>query len=180
MQETIKTIYDTQILKNREKLFGISNIMAIPKIEKVVVNARVKRGGKVDEKAVSRTLEKITGQTPVLRKARSSISNFKIRQGMVVGASVNLRGQRAVDFLDKLINVTLPRVRDFSGISVSNLDGKGNLSIGFSEHTVFPEVTGDDVEQLHGLQITVVTTAKNNKDALVLFRTLKFPFKKDK
>lgn len=178
MHQTLQKTYETEVLAKRAELFAGRNVMAIPRIEKVVLNARIKRGGAADEEAVARTLTRITGQKPVPGRARISISNFKIREGQVVGMRVTLRGKRAYDFLDKLINVTLPRVRDFSGISPKALDGRGNLTIGMNEHTVFPEVAGDDVSKLHGLQVCISTTAKNNEDALKLFRALKFPFKK--
>lgn len=178
MYQALKKIYETEVLAKRAELFGIANAMATPRITKVVLNARIKRGGNVDEETVARTLERISGQKPVPTRARISISNFKIREGMVVGMRVTMRGARAYDFLDKLINVTLPRVRDFSGIPLSVLDGKGNFTIGLAEHTVFPEVSGDDMARLHGLQICITTTAKNNDHALTLLRALKFPFKK--
>jgi len=157
----------------------VKNIMAAPKIVKVIINSRVKRGSNIGEEIVVKTLERISGQKPVLTKARQSISNFKIREGMVVGAKVTLRGARALDFLDKFVNVVLPRVRDFSGLSPLGLDGHGNFTIGLPEQMVFPEVANDDMAQTHGLEITVATTAKNNKDGLTLLTELGFPFKKN-
>lgn len=155
------------------------NIMATPKIVKVVINSRVKRGGNIGEEIVAKTVERVSGQKPVKTKARQSISNFKIREGMVLGVKVTLRGARALDFLDKFVNVVLPRVRDFSGLSPFGLDGHGNFTIGLPEHMVFPEVASDDMAQTHGLEITVATTARNNKDALTLLTELGFPFKKN-
>ncbi len=137
-----------------------------------------KRGGNVTEEVIMNTLEKITGQKAVITKAKKSISNFKIREGMVVGVQATLRGTRAVDFTDRFINIVLPRVRDFSGLSRRSLDGAGNLTVGLPEHIVFPEVAGDDMTRLHGLQIVFCTTAKNNKDAMTLLSALGFPFKK--
>lgn len=177
MWQSIKDKYQKNVLPRRAELFGVKNIMATPKIVKVVINGRVKRGGNVGEEVVAKTLERISGQKPVLTKARQSISNFKIREGMVVGAKATLRGARALDFLEKLINVVLPRVRDFSGLSPLGLDGHGNFTIGLSEHMVFPEAASDDMSQMHGLEITVATTARNNKDALTLLKELGFPFK---
>lgn len=151
--------------------------MATPRIEKVIVNARIKRGGTIGEEAVAKTLERITGQKPVLTKARKSISNFKIREGMVVGAKVTLRGERAMEFLGKLVNIVFPRVRDFSGLSALGLDGAGNYTVGLREQVVFPEAGNDDMSQVHGLEITVATTAKDNAQALTLLKELGFPFK---
>lgn len=177
MFKSIKAKFAKEVLPQRQKLFGVTNVMAVPKIDKVVINARVRRGGNVGEEIVGKTLERITGQKPVFTKARKAISNFKIRQGMVVGAKATLRGGRALDFLDKFINVVLPRVRDFHGLPAQGLDGHGNFTVGLPEHIVFPEVASDDMAHLHGLEVTVATTAKNNKDALVLLKELGFPFK---
>jgi len=179
MFKSIQTIYKEDILPKRAELFGCTNQFAAPRIEKVVLNARVKRGGSVGEEIVVKTLERITGQKPVTTKARLSISNFKIRAGMVVGAKVTLRGKRAHDFLDKFIHVTLPRVRDFSGLPTKSLDAHGNLTIGLPEHIVFPETSGDDMAHLHGLQVCITTTATTKPEAEKLFRALGFPFKKE-
>ena len=177
MWQSIKDKYQKNVLPRREALFGVKNIMAAPKIVKVVINGRVKRGGTVNEEVVGRTLERISGQKVVLTKARQSISNFKIREGMVVGAKVTLRGTRALDFLDRLVNIVFPRVRDFSGLSTLGFDGHGNYTVGLREQVVFPEVASDDMAQVHGLEITVATTAGNNDKALVLLKELGFPFK---
>ena len=178
MVTPMKQRYSEEVLPKRAELFGTANQHATPTIAKVVVNARVRKGGSVDEETVMGTLEKITGQKPISTKARLSISNFKIRQGMVVGAKVTLRSKRAYDFLDRLIHVTIPRIRDFSGLSTASFDGKGNYSIGLPEHIVFPEVAGDDVAHVHGVEITIKTTAGNDKDGLTLLKALGFPFKK--
>ena len=178
MLQSVSQNFKEKVIPQREELFGISNVNAVPTIEKVVINARIKKGGNVSEDVVVNTLTKITGQKPIITKARKSISNFKIREGMAVGAKVTLRGKRAYDFLDKLINITLPRVRDFSGISDKNIDGRSSLTMGINEHIVFPETASDDVSQMHGLQITIKTTATNSKDVLALLKELGFPFKK--
>jgi len=178
MFTSITTTYLNRVLPNRGELFGVQNIHATPRIEKVVLNARVKRGSVVDEVKVLETLSRVTGQRAVATRARLSISNFKIREGQVVGGKVTLRGKRAADFLDRFIHVTLPRVRDFSGLSAKGFDGHGNYTAGFSEHNVFPEVAGDDIAKLHGIEITVVTSATNDKDGMTLLKTLGFPFKK--
>ncbi len=177
MWQSIQTKYTKKVLPRREELFGVKNIMATPRLTKAVLNARIKRGGNVTEEVIVNTLAKITGQKPVVTKAKKSISNFKIREGQAVGAKVTLRGARLTHFLDKFINVVLPRVRDFSGLSPAVLDGNGNATFGISEHLVFPEVGSDDMAKTHGLQICVSTTAKNNKDALTLLKELGFPFK---
>lgn len=178
MFKSIKEKFNQDVIPRRKELFGVDNIMAVPRIQKVVLNSRIKRGGNVTEEMVINTLRKISGQEPIKTKARISISNFKIREGMVVGAQITLRGGRMFDFLDKVINVTLPRVRDFSGLSTRGFDQGGNLTVGFIEHTVFPEVAGDDLAHLHGLEMTVVTTAKNKEHGLLLLKELGFPFKK--
>lgn len=157
--------------------FGLKNRMAVPKFVKVVLNVGLKQGIK-DPKFVDhaeKILAKISGQKPVKTLAKKSISNFKIRQGMVVGMMVTMRGRRMFDFMDKLINVTLPRVRDFRGLSPKTIDAHGNLSMGFKEFLAFPEVRPDDTDYIHGLEITVVTTAKSKDKGLALLRAVGFP-----
>ena len=123
-------------------------------------------------------MTKISGQKPVLTKAKKAISSFKIREGMIIGAMVTLRGQRMYDFVEKLIHVSFPRIRDFRGINEKCVDKTGNLTIGFKEHLAFPEIKSDDVENTHGLEISIATTAKTQKESLELFRLMGFPFKK--
>lgn len=178
MFKAIATTYREEVLPKRQDLFGVRNIHATPRIEKVVVSARAKRGGSADAREVLATLSKITGQKAIPTKARLSISNFKIREGQPLGAKATLRGARAHDFLDRLVNVTFPRARDFSGLSPKGFDGHGNFTVGFPEHNAFPEVAHADVASLHGLEVTVVTSAGNDADALTLLKTLGFPFKK--
>ena len=180
MKEDLQTIFKKNIMPKRKEIFGIDNIFAVPKIEKVTINARVKRGSNIGEEKIFDTVKKITGQRPIFAKAKKSISNFKIREGATVGVKATLRGSKAMRFLDKLINVVLPRVRDFSGISESSMDGKGNLSIGIREHIVFPESASDDMSTLHGVQITITTTAKDNEKAIKLLKALGFPLKSKK
>jgi large subunit ribosomal protein L5 len=161
--------------------FGYKNNLAIPKILKVVVNVGTGQGlkdAKYNE-VVESTLLRITGQRPVKTVAKKSISNFKIREGLVVGLMVTLRGPRMYSFLDKLINITLPRVRDFRGLAPKSIDRSGNLNLGFREHISFPEIKSDEIEKVHGLQITVTTNSKNREQGLELFKILGFPFKKD-
>ena len=174
----IKEKYNKVVLPVLKEKFGYKNNLAIPRIEKVVINVGTGHGLK-DAKfndVVEYTLQRITGQKPVKTTAKKSISNFKIREGLVVGMMVTLRGKRRDDFIDKLINITLPRVRDFRGLSPKSVDPQGNLNIGFSEHIAFPEIKSDEVEKIHGLQVSVVTTAKTKEEGLELLKLLGFPF----
>ena len=174
----IKEKFNKEVAPALKEKFGYKNVLAIPKIEKVVVNIGTGRGlqdAKFNEVAES-TLQRITGQRPVKTIAKKSISNFKIREGLVVGMMTTLRGPRMYDFLDKLVNITLPRIRDFRGISDKSVDPQGNLTIGFKEHIAFPEIKSDEVEKIHGLQVTIVTSAKSRAEGLELFKLLGFPF----
>ncbi|MDP3899502.1 MAG: 50S ribosomal protein L5 [bacterium] len=178
---SLKELYAKEVAPKLKEEFGYKNNMAIPKISKVVINVGVGRFSK--EKAyidnVVETVKKITGQQPVQTKAKKSISAFKVREGMVVGVVVTLRGQRMYDFTEKLINVTLPRVRDFRGLDMKSVDRSGNLTIGLKEHIAFPEVGADDFDKIHGLEICLTTTAETNEKGLALFKLLGFPFKKE-
>ncbi len=161
----------------------LKNIMSTPRLEKVVVNVGVGSKGLKDDKyidAVANSLAKITGQKPQLTKARKSISSFKVREGMVVGMRVTLRGRRMYDFVEKLVNIALPRVRDFQGLSKKSFDGNGNFTIGVKEHIIFPEIKGDEIDNIHGLEVVVVTTAKDDESAFALLKMLGFPFKENK
>ncbi len=178
---TLKERYNKEIRPSLAKSLGITNPMALPKVASVTVAVGLSQGLK-DPKFVEiaeSVVTRITGQKPVKTKAKISISNFKIRQGMVVGLCVTLRGERMWSFLDKLVNVTFPRVRDFRGISPKLLDKNGNMSIGFKEFLPFPEIRPDEVERVHGLQVTISTTAGNKKAGEALFTALGLPFKKD-
>ena len=175
----LKKRYLDQVIPQLKAELGEDNYLTIPKMEKAVVNVgmgQVLTNSKVKDVVIS-TLTRICGQKPVLTRAKKSISAFKIRQGMIVGAQVTLRGQKMYDFIDKLINVSMPRVRDFRGIDPKSVDQLGNLSIGIKEHTVFPEIRSDEVELLHGLEIQILTTARSKKDGLALLVALGFPFK---
>lgn len=159
---------------------GYTNVMAMPRLEKVVLNMGVgeaREDAKVLEKA-SRDLASIALQRPMVTKAKKSVSNFKIRAGMPVGLKVTLRGERMWAFLDKLINVTLPRVRDFRGVNPNAFDGRGNYSLGLREQLVFPEISFDQVDATRGLDITIVTTAKTDEEAKTLLELLGMPFRK--
>ena len=160
--------------------FDHKNVMAVPRLSKVVVNVGLGHSLK-DPKFLDiaeSTILKITGQKPVRKKAKKSISAFKIRQGMIVGMMVTLRGEKMYSFLDKLINITLPRVRDFRGISAKQFDGRGNITIGFKENIAFPEVSPDEIERTHGMEITIGTTAGSDAEAEALLKHLGFPFSK--
>ena len=171
-----KTYTDTVAPALREK-FGYKNPMQVPKIEKIVVNMAFGIVDKDTQKSVVDDLEKITGQKPALCPAKKSVSNFKLREGMVIGAKVTLRRQRMWDFLDRLINVTLPRIRDFHGVPNRGFDGRGNYSLGLKEQTIFPEIDlSRHGAHEQGMDITVVTTAKDNKVARALLEGLGMPF----
>ena len=176
----IKEKYLQEVVPALEKKFGYTNIMEVPKITKVVlnvgINSRNTDSGLLEN--VENTLIRITGQKPVRTKARVAISAFKVKENMVVGVVVTLRGQHMYDFLDKLINISLPRIRDFRGINPKTIDKNGNLSIGFKEHMVFPEIRSDEVEKIHGLQVTIATTAGSREVGEELFRLLGFPLQK--
>lgn len=171
--------YLKKVIPVLRERFGYPNAMAVPRLEKVVLNIGLSASQKDPKflESATATLGRITGQKPSPTVAKKSISNFKIRQGMTVGLKVTLRGGRMYDFVDKLINVTLPRVRDFRGLSPGALDQRGNLSIGFLESIAFPEVRPEEVERLHGLEVAVVTTAKNREEGLALLKALGFPFR---
>ena len=160
--------------------YGYTNDLAVPKILKVTLNVGIGRS-KDDPKVaevVESTLIRITGQKPALTTAKKSISAFKLREGMKVGLKVTLRGQRMWDFLSKLVGISLPRVRDFRGLEVTNVDRQGNLNLGFKEHIMFPEIRPDEVEKIHGLEVAITTSANNYETGLELFKLLGFPFKK--
>jgi large subunit ribosomal protein L5 len=174
----LKELYINKIKSDLAKEFGIENINAIPKIKKVVINAGVGRATQ-DSKYLTEAEEAlvaITGQKPIRNLAKKSIAGFKIRDGNAIGTSVTLRNEMAYEFLDRLVNATLPRIRDFRGVKRSAFDGRGNYSIGLKEHTVFPEIIGKEVSSI-SLQINIETTAKNNEEALALLKAMGFPFK---
>lgn len=176
---SLKEKFKTEVISGLKKDLGIENIHALPSIEKVTLNTGLsaKRDAKFIE-VLLETLEKITGQKPVKTLARKSEAGFKIRQGMVIGAMVTLRGERKWSFLDKLVNVVFPRVRDFRGIPETAVDKNGNFNYGFREHLAFPEVSPDAVDVIHGLQVNIKTSATTREEGLALFKALGFPFKK--
>lgn len=172
--------YTSEIRQALQEKFQYKNVMEIPKIEKVVINIGVGDAvgnAKALEAAVN-DLTIIAGQKPVITKAKKSIANFKVREGMALGTKVTLRGERMYEFLDKLINVALPRVRDFRGVSATAFDGRGNYALGLKEQLIFPEIEYDQVERVTGMDIIVVTTAKNDEEARELLRLCGMPFEK--
>lgn len=178
--ERLQEQYNKKIVPALKEKFGFGNAMQVPKIVKVMVNVGV---GKVkeDKKKVDQIVEdvkKITGQAPVKTKARKSISGFKVRENQVVGIVCTLRGFKMYSFLDKLINTALPRVRDFQGLSKEAFDGRGNYHLGLKEHLVFPEISSESLENIFGLEVSIITNAGKNEPARELLRLMGFPFKK--
>jgi len=176
----LQELYRKEVIPQMKEKFGYKNDLAVPKVEKVVINLGTGPALK-DAKLLDTMIEnlkKIAGQIPIKRQAKKAISGFGIREGMVVGLKTTLRAKRMYHFLDKLANVVLPRVRDFKGIDPKGFDGHGNLSIGIKEHTVFPEIKAEDVEKIHGLEIAIITSAKTDKEGKELLKLLGFPFKK--
>ena len=180
MESRLKKQYKEKVAPALKEQFGYKNIMQVPKLKKVVLNIgygrHLKDAGFIEN--VEKTLRAITGQSPIHNKAKKSISNFKIREGMKIGISVTLRDQKMYDFIDKLVSVTLPRVRDFRGVSRKSFDKTGNFTLGFKEHIAFPEVTGDSIEKIHGLEVVINTSAKTKEEGEALLEKLGFPFKK--
>ena len=175
----LRVRYHDEIVAALREQFGYRNVMQIPTIEKVVVNMGVgeaARDAKLIEGAL-RDLTAITGQKPALRRARKSIAQFKLREGMPIGAKVTLRGDRMWEFLDRLLSIALPRIRDFRGLSPRQFDGNGNYTFGLTEQTVFHEIDLDSMDRVRGMDITVVTSAKNDEEARALLRLLGFPFR---
>lgn len=176
----LKELYFKKILEKLKKDLDLKNNYQVPRLNKVVVNVgfgkRFKEKDFVDN--VEQALMKITGQKPKMNPAKKSVSAFKIREGNIIGASVILRGKRMYDFVEKLVNITFPRVRDFRGIDPKNIDKTGNLTIGFKEHVAFAEIGVEDLDKIFGLEVSIDTSAKNKEEAFALFKELGFPFKK--
>ena len=176
----MKDLYNNEIKNSLMKEFNYSSVMEVPKLEKIVVNIGVGDGSH-DEKlieAAKRDLEAITGQHAVITKAKKSIAGFKLREGQSIGTKVTLRGDAMYNFMDKLVKVALPRVRDFRGISPKAFDGKGNYTLGIKDQLIFPEIVFDDVVKLRGMDIVLVTTAKSNEESFALLEELGIPFRK--
>ncbi len=172
--------YQNEAVPAMKKAFNYKNVMQIPRIQKIVVNIGVGEAlenAKALEYAVA-DLTTVTGQKPIQTKARVSIANFKLREGRIIGTKVTLRGPRMWDFLDRLVNVTLPRVRDFRGVSANAFDGRGNYTLGLKDQLVFPEIEYDKIDKLRGMEVTIVTSARNDDEARTLLQLLGMPFSK--
>jgi large subunit ribosomal protein L5 len=173
----LKEFYEAEIKKNLKKKLGYKNDLAIPKIEKISINMGVGEASQDKSKIDSAVndLKLISGQQPVITKARKSVAGFKLREGVNVGVKVTLRKQKMYEFLDRLVNIALPRVRDFRGLSKKSFDGKGNYSLGLKEQIVFPEIDYDNLDSLRGMDITIVTSADNDKQGLELLKSFNLP-----
>ena len=175
----LKERYKNEVSVQLQKEFNFSNKMQIPTLSKIVVNMGVGEAAK-DSKLIEgaiRDLTTITGQRPLVTKARKSIANFKLREGQPIGAHVTLRGDRMWEFMDRLLSVSLPRIRDFRGLSPKQFDGSGNYTFGLTEQVVFPEIEQDKLDRVRGMDITIVTSAKNDNEGRALLKALGFPFK---
>jgi large subunit ribosomal protein L5 len=181
MNQVMKDRYYQEVIPTLQKSLNLKNIMQVPKIKKVVVNVGVGEAldnAKALDAAVS-DITLITGQKPVITKARKSIANFKLREGRAIGVKVTLRGERMWSFLDRLMNIALPRVRDFRGISADAFDGRGNYTLGIREQLVFPEIEYDKIEKLRGLEVSIITTARTDEEGRQLLQLMGMPFKKE-
>ena len=176
----LKTMYNDEIVDAMIKKFGYKNVMEVPKLDKIVINMGVgeaKENAKVLDTAVSE-LETITGQKAVLTRAKKAVANFKIREGMPIGCKVTLRGEKMYEFLDRLVNLALPRVRDFRGVNPNAFDGRGSYTLGIKEQIIFPEIEYDKIDKVRGMDVIVVTTAKTDEEARELLTLFNMPFKK--
>ena len=175
-----KDLYKNEIVDAMTKKFGYKNVMEVPKLDKIVINMGVgeaKENAKLLENAAN-DMTIISGQKPVYTKAKKSIANFKLREGMPIGCKVTLRGERMYEFADRLVNLALPRVRDFRGVSAESFDGRGNYALGIKEQIIFPEIEYDKVDKVRGMDIIFVTTAKTDEEARELLRLFGMPFKR--
>ena len=176
----LKEQYQNEIVAALTKKFGYKNMMEVPKLEKVVINMGVgeaKDNAKILDSAIA-DLERITGQKAVICKAKKSVANFKLREGMSIGCKVTLRGERMYEFVDRLINLALPRVRDFRGVNPNAFDGRGNYALGIKEQLIFPEIEYDKVDKVRGMDVVFVTTAKTDEEARELLAQFNMPFRK--
>jgi large subunit ribosomal protein L5 len=180
MAARLAAIYRDQIVPKLKADLGVANIMQVPKITKITVNMGVGEAvadRKVMDAAVA-DLTKITGQKPLVTKSRKAIASFKLREGLAVGCMVTLRGDRMYEFLDRLISIAMPRIRDFRGVSPRSFDGRGNYSLGVKEQIIFPEIQYDQIDVIRGMDITITTTASDNKQGRALLEAFNFPFRK--
>lgn len=176
----LHTLYKEEIVEKLKEEFSLANQMAVPRLQKIVINVGV--GEAIDNQKILDTVvtnvAQISGQQPVMTKAKSSISNFKLREGLPIGCKVTLRKKVMYEFLDRLINLALPRTRDFQGVPDKSFDGRGNYTMGIKEHTIFPEIDVDDVDKIHGMDITFVTSAETDEQAYALLKYFGMPFVK--
>ena len=180
MSSRLKDLYRDEIVDAMVKKFGYKNKLQVPKLEKIVINMGVgeaKENAKILDVA-AKELETIAGQKAVLTRAKNSVANFKIREGMPIGCKVTLRNDRMYEFLDRLVNLSLPRVRDFRGVSPDSFDGRGNYALGIREQIIFPEIEYDKIDKVRGMDVIIVTTAKTDEEARELLRLFNMPFKK--
>ncbi|HZT43490.1 MAG TPA: 50S ribosomal protein L5 [Chthonomonadaceae bacterium] len=178
----LKERYKSEVVPNLVKQFSYKNVMQVPRLEKIVINMGVGRAGQTggDAKELDgavRDMATIAGQKPVVTRARKSISNFKLRAGARIGCKVTLRGERMYEFYDRLVNTTLPRIRDFQGISPNSFDGRGNFAMGMKEQLVFPEIDYDKIDKVRGMDIIICTTARTDEEARALLQSLGMPFR---
>ena len=174
----LKTDYEDRIVKAMTEKFGYKNRLSVPKLDKIVINMGVGEGTDDKKKvtAAAEEMEKIAGQKPVITKAKKSIAQFKLREGMAIGCKVTLRRDRMFEFLDRLVTIALPRVRDFRGLNPKSFDGRGNYAMGLKEQIVFPEINYDEIDKVRGMDIIITTTAKTDEEARELLRLFNFPF----
>lgn len=175
----LKDIYNNELRAKLKEELKLDNVMEVPRITKITLNMGVGEAlgdKKVLESAVS-NMQQISGQKPVVNNARKSIAGFKVREGWPIGCKVTLRSERMYEFLERLVNIAIPRIRDFRGISPKSFDGRGNFAMGVSEQIIFPEIDYDKIDKLRGMDITITTTARNNEEGLALLKAFNFPFK---
>ena len=177
----LKDQFDAEIREHLQQQLGLSSVMQVPRVQKITLNMGV-GDAKTNAKALESAAEQLTliaGQRAQIRRARKSIAGFKLRQGMAIGAKVTLRGARMYEFLDRLVSIALPRIRDFRGLSPASFDGRGNYSLGIREQIIFPEINYDDVDAIRGLDVTITTSASSDDEALALLRELGLPFRSE-
>jgi large subunit ribosomal protein L5 len=180
-QPRLKVLYEQELRPRLKEELALSSLMDVPRIDKITLNMGVGEA-KTDAKQLDSALDELTtiaGQRAQVRRARKSVAQFKIREGMPIGARVTIRGARMYEFLDRLVSIALPRIRDFRGLSPSSFDGRGNFSLGIREQIIFPEINYDDIQQIRGLDVAITTTAKSDEHALALLRGLGMPFAAD-
>lgn len=176
----LKELYTSEIVDAMTKKFGYKNVMEVPKLEKIVINMGIgeaRENSKILDAAMA-DLELISGQKAVITKAKKSVANFKIREGMPIGCKVTLRGEKMYEFLDRLVNLALPRVRDFRGVNANAFDGRGNYALGIKEQLIFPEIEYDKVDKVRGMDVIIVTTAKTDEEARELLKLFNMPFER--